>query len=69
VKRDFERVTLEDGIVQYEMLLQGLPRRGRTEAALRLSSSERPDNTMIFKFAEIKNNAPLADAAFAKPEK
>jgi hypothetical protein len=28
-----------------------------------------PDNTMIFKFAEIKNNAPLTDTAFAKPEK
>jgi hypothetical protein len=24
---------------------------------------------MIYKFAEIKNNPPLADTAFAKPEK
>jgi hypothetical protein len=28
-----------------------------------------PDNTMIFKFTEIKNNAPIEEEAFAKPEK
>ena len=28
-----------------------------------------PDNTMIFKFSEIKNDAALDDAAFAEPEK
>ena len=68
VKRDFERVTLEDGIVQYEMLMRDY----REVDGLKLPftiEQRAPDNTMIFKFAEITNNAPLADTAFAKPEK
>ena len=68
VKRDFERVTLEDGIVPYEMLYKDY----RDVDGLKLPftiEQHSPDNTMIFKFAEIKNDAPLADTAFAKPEK
>ena len=68
VKRDFERVTLEDGIVQYEMLMRDY----REVDGLKLPftiEQRAPDNTMIFKFAEITNNRPLADTAFAKPEK
>lgn len=68
VKRDFERVTLEDGIVQYEVLLKDY--RDVDGLKLPFTIEQRaPDNTMIFKFSEIKNNAPLADTAFAKPEK
>src|ERR1035441_9958259 len=68
VKHDFERVTLEDGIVQYERLLRDY--RDVDGLKLPFTIEQRaPDNTMIFKFSEIKNNAPLADAAFAKPEK
>jgi len=68
VKRDFERVTLEDGIVQYEMLMRDY--RDVDGLKLPFTIEQRaPDNTMIFKFSEIKNNAPLADTAFAKPEK
>ena len=68
VKRDFERVTLEDGIVQYEMLFKDY--RDVDGLKLPFTIEQRsPDNTMIFKFTGIKNNAPLADAAFAKPEK
>jgi len=68
VKRDFERVTLEDGIVQYEMLLRDY--RDVDGLQLPFTIEQRsPDNTMIFKFTEIRNNAPLADTAFAKPEK
>jgi outer membrane lipoprotein-sorting protein len=67
VKHDFERVTLEDGIVQYETLLRDY--RDVDGLKLPFTVEQRaPDNTMIFKFAEIRNNAPLADAAFAKPE-
>ncbi len=68
VKRDFERVTLEDGIVQYEMLYKDY----RDVDGLKLPHTieqRAPDNTVIFKFAEIKNNAPVEDTAFAKPEK
>jgi outer membrane lipoprotein-sorting protein len=68
LKRDFERVTLEDGIVQYEVFygdyrdVDGLKVAGSIE-------QRSPDNTMIFKFTEIKNDAALEDTAFAKPEK
>jgi len=68
VKRDFERVTLEDGIAQYEVLLRDY--RGVDGLKLPFTIEQRaPDNTMIFKFSAIQNNAPLADTAFAKPEK
>jgi outer membrane lipoprotein-sorting protein len=68
VKRDYERVTLEDGIVQYEVLFRDY--RDVDGLKLPFTIEQRsPDNTMIFKFAEIKNNPPLPDTAFAKPEK
>lgn len=68
VKQDFERVTLEDGIVQYEVLYSDY----RDVDGLKIPATieqRSPDSTMIFKFSEIKNNAPLEDTAFAKPEK
>jgi outer membrane lipoprotein-sorting protein len=68
VKRDFERVTLEDGIVQYEVLLKDYREVDGLKFPFTIEQRA-PDNTMIFKFSEIKNNAPLADTAFAKPEK
>lgn len=67
VKRDFERVTLEDGIVQYEVLYSDY----RDVDGLKLPAvieQRAPDNTMIFKFSEIRNNAAVEDSAFAKPE-
>jgi outer membrane lipoprotein-sorting protein len=68
VKRDYERVTLEDGIVQYEVLLRDY--RDVDGLKLPFTIEQRaPDNTMIFKFTEIQNNAALVDTAFAKPEK
>lgn len=68
VKRDYERVTLEDGIVQYEVLLRDYREVDGLKFPFTIEQRS-PDNTMIFKFAEIKNDAPLADTAFAKPEK
>jgi len=68
LKRDFERITLEDGIVQYEVLYSDY----RDVEGLKLPFNiERrtPDFTMIWKFSEIKNNAPVEDAVFAKPAK
>lgn len=68
LRRDFERVTLEDGIVQYQLLFKDY--RDVDGLKLPFTIEQRsPDNTMIFKFTEIVNNAPLEDAAFAKPEK
>ena len=68
IKRDFERITLEDGIVQYEVLYSDY----RDVDGLKLPATieqKSPDYTMILKFAEIRNNVPLEDAVFAKPEK
>ena len=68
LERAYERVTLEDGIVQYEILYKDY----RDVDGLKFPfvvEQHAPDNTMIFKFAEIQNNPPLEDAAFAKPEK
>ena len=68
LKRDFERVTLEDGIVQYEVFYRDY----RDVDGVKLPSTieqHSPDSTMIFKFSEIKNNAAIEDAAFAKPAK
>jgi outer membrane lipoprotein-sorting protein len=68
VKRDFERVTLEDGIVQYEVFYRDY----RDVDGVKLPSvieQHSPDSTTIFKFSEIKNNAAIEDGAFAKPAK
>jgi len=68
VKRDYERVTLEDGIVQYEVFLSDYRDVDGIKVPATIEQRS-PDSTVIFKFAEIKNNPPLADSAFAKPEK
>ncbi|MGA2130924.1 MAG: hypothetical protein ABSH50_01305 [Bryobacteraceae bacterium] len=68
LKRDFERVTLEDGIVQYEVVYGDYRDVDGIKLPTRIEQRA-PDNTMIFKFTEIKNNAALEDTAFAKPEK
>lgn len=63
LKRDFERVTFEDGIVQYEVFYRDY----RDVDGLKLPSTieqRSPDSTMIPKFSEIKNNAAIEDAAF-----
>ncbi|HTQ58196.1 MAG TPA: hypothetical protein VMI94_27225 [Bryobacteraceae bacterium] len=67
-KRDFERVTLEDGIVQYEVLYGDYREVDGIKLPARIEQRA-PDNTMIFKFTEIHNNATIEDTAFAKPEK
>ena len=68
VKHDFERVTLEDGIVQYEVLYSDY--RDVDGVKLPAAIEQRsPDITMFFKFTDIKNNVALEDTAFAKPEK
>ena len=68
LKRDYERVTLEDGIVQYEVLYGDYREIDGFKLASRIEQRA-PDNTMIFKFTEIKNNPALDATAFAKPEK
>ena len=68
VKRDFERITLEDGIVQYEVFYRDYRDIDGIKVPATIEQKS-PDYTMILKFAEIRNNAPLETNAFAKPEK
>jgi hypothetical protein len=60
-------VTLDHGIVQYGMLLKD--HRDVDGCDLPFTAERRaPGRTMILKFTEIENNAPLAVAAVAKPD-
>lgn len=68
LKRDFERITLEDGIIQYEMFYRDYRDVDGVKVPATVEQKS-PDSTMIFKFSEIKNNATIADDTFAKPEK
>jgi len=68
VKRDFERITLEDGIVPYEVLYSDYRDVDGVKVPCTIEQRA-PDSTMIFKFSEVKLNAALGDSAFAKPEK
>jgi len=68
VRRDFERVTIDDGIVLYEMDYDDY----KDVDGLKLPSTVRrktPDYTLTYRFTEIKQNVPVEDAKFNKPEK
>jgi hypothetical protein len=68
VRRDFERVTIDDGIVLYEVDYDDY----KDVDGLKLPSTVRrktPDYTLTYRFTEIKQNVPVDDAKFNKPEK
>ena len=68
VRRDFERVTLDDGIVLYEVDYDDY----KDVDGLKLASTVRrktPDYTLTYRFTEIKQNIPVEDAKFNKPDK
>ena len=68
VRRDFERVTIDDGIVLYEVDYDDY----KDVDGLKLASTIRrktPDYTLTYRFTEIKDNVPIDDAKFNKPEK
>jgi len=68
VRRDFERVTIDDGIVLYEVDYDDY----KDVDGVKLPSTLRrktPDFTLTYRFTEIKNNVPIDDAKFNKPEK
>jgi hypothetical protein len=68
VRRDFERVTIDDGIVLYEVDYDDY----KDVDGLKLPSTVRrktPDYTLTYRFTEIKQNVPVEDAKFNKPEK
>ena len=68
VRRDFERVTIDDGIVLYEVDYDDY----KDVDGLKLPSTVRrktPDYTLTYRFTEIKQNVPVEDVKFNKPEK
>ena len=68
VRRDFERVTIDDGIVLYEVDYDDY----KDVDGLKLPSTVRrktPDYTLTYRFTEIKHNVPVEDAKFNKPDK
>jgi outer membrane lipoprotein-sorting protein len=68
VKHDYERVTLEDGIVQYEVFYSDYREVDGIKVPYAIEQRT-PDSTMILKFVEVRNNAPVEDALFQKPAK
>jgi hypothetical protein len=68
VRRDFERVTIDDGIVLYEVDYDDY----KDVDGLKLPSTVRrktPDYTLTYRFTEIRQNVPIEDTKFNKPEK
>ncbi len=67
-RRDFERVTIDDGIVLYEVDYDDY----KDVDGLKLPSTIRrktPDYTLTYRFTEIRQNIAVEDAKFNKPEK
>jgi hypothetical protein len=68
VRRDFERVNVDDGILLYEVDYEDY----KDVDGLKLPSTVRrktPDYALTYRFTEIKQNLPVDDARFNKPEK
>jgi hypothetical protein len=68
VRRDFERITIDDGIVLYEVDYEDY----KDVDGLKLPSTVRrktPDYTLTYRFTEIKQDVPIDDAKFNKPAK
>ena len=68
VRRDFERVTIDDGIVLYEVDYDDY----KDVEGVKLPATVRrktPDYTLTYRFTEIKQNVPVEDAKFNKPDK
>jgi hypothetical protein len=68
VKHDFERITLEDGIVQNEVVYRDYRDAGGVKLPYTIEERT-PDSTTIVKFSEIQNNVEIGEDRFAKPVK
>ena len=68
VRRDFERVNVDDGILLYEVDYEDY----KDVDGLKLPATVRrktPDYALTYRFTEIKQNVPVDDARFNKPAK
>ena len=68
VRRDFERINIDDGIILYEVDYEDY----KDVDGVKLPSTVRrktPDYALTYRFTEIKQNVPVDDTRFNKPEK
>ena len=68
VRRDFERVNVDDGILLYEVDYEDY----KDVDGLKVPATVRrktPDYALTYRFTEIKQNVPVDDARFNKPAK
>ena len=68
LKREYERVTLEDGIIQFEVTFEDYREVDGVKVPF-VVRRKTPDYTTIYRFNEVKFNVPVDDAKFQKPEK
>lgn len=68
VRREFERVNIDDGIVLWEVDYDDY----KDVDGVKVPSTvvrKTPDFSLTYRFTEIKHNVPIDDAKFNKPEK
>jgi hypothetical protein len=66
VSREFQRMTLEDGIVAYRDYFEDYKPVEGVQVPFKTRRGT-PDYELTFKYDSIKLNTPVDDAAFAKP--
>lgn len=68
VSREFQRMSLEDGIINYQEFYEDYRDVDGIKMPHRVRRAT-PDYELTFRFSSIRYNAPVDDAAFAKPAK
>ena len=68
LKRDYERVSLEEGIILFEALFADYREVDGVKVPF-VIHRKTPDYTLTYKFSEVKFNVPVDDAKFQKPPK
>ncbi|HKW96106.1 MAG TPA: hypothetical protein VJN43_00160 [Bryobacteraceae bacterium] len=68
VRREFERINIDDGIVLWEVDYDDYKDVDGVKVPA-VVVRKTPDFSLTWRFSEIKNNVPIDDASFNKPEK
>jgi hypothetical protein len=68
VRRDFERVTLDDGIILFEVDYEDFKDVQGVKVPFTVIRKT-PDYALSYRFSEVTFNVPIDDGKFAKPEK
>lgn len=68
LKRDFERVSFDEGITAFEVFYEDYRDADGVKIPF-LVRRTTPDYTLIYKISDVKSNVPIDDAKFRKPAK